>query len=87
LIVGEVFRICSMPTNGFSIGFNQFLVDDEKPTQLNRESYESYDAVQATMAEVFDPTRLISVVFGHFESDECGGMNLFLTEIRVGYSD
>lgn len=79
-IVNGVYRICSLPPGQYPIGFNQFLLDDEQPTLIHTGFYESYDAVRAAVAEVLDPKRLAYVVVGHFESDECGGMDRFLAE-------
>jgi flavorubredoxin len=75
-----IYRICSLPPGQYPIGFNQFLIDDERPTLIHTGFYESYDAVRAAVAKVIDPKRLAYVVLCHFESDECGGMGRFLAE-------
>jgi flavorubredoxin len=79
-IVKGVYRICSLPPGEYPVGFNQFLIDDEKPTLIHTGFYESYEAVRAAVAQVLNPERLAYVVLGHFESDECGGMDRFLAE-------
>ena len=79
-IVKGVYRICSLPPGQYPVGFNQFLIDDEQPTLIHTGFYESYDAVRAAVAEVLDPKRLAYVILGHFESDECGGMDRFIVE-------
>jgi glyoxylase-like metal-dependent hydrolase (beta-lactamase superfamily II) len=76
-IVDGIYRICIPPTRDVPISFNQFLIDDERPTLIHTGFYESYDAVRAAVAEVLDPKRLAYVVLGHFEADECGGMDRF----------
>jgi len=58
-----------------SVGFNQFLIDDEHPTLIHAGYHDSYEAVRTAVAEVLDPKRLAYVVLAHFESDECGGMD------------
>jgi flavorubredoxin len=78
-IVDGIFRICHPPHN-YPIGFNQFLIDDERPTLIHTGFYQSYEAVRAAVAQVLDPKRLAYVVLGHFEADECGGMDRFLAE-------
>jgi len=79
-IVEGIYRICSLPAGEVPVGFNQFLIDDERPTLIHTGYYESHDVVRAAVAEVLDPERLAYVVIGHFEADECGGMDRFLAE-------
>ncbi len=76
-IVDGIYRICQPPQN-YPIGFNQFLIDDDRPTLIHTGFYQSYDTVRVAVAQVLDPKRLAYVVIGHFESDECGGMDRFL---------
>jgi flavorubredoxin len=79
-IVGKIYRLCTTPAGKYPVGFNQFLIDDERPTLIHTGFYDSYEAVRAAVAQVLDPKRLAYVVLGHFESDECGGMDRFLAE-------
>ena len=79
-IVDGIYRLCTLPPGQYPVGFNQFLIDDERPTLIHTGFYDSYDAVRAAVAQVLDPKRLAYVVLGHFESDECGGMDRFLAE-------
>jgi len=79
-IVDGVYRLCTLRPGTVPISFNQFLIDDEKPTLIHTGYYESYDLVRAAVAKVLDPKRLAYVVIGHFESDECGGMERFVTD-------
>src|SRR5260370_11447818 len=58
--------------------FNQFLIDDERPTLVHPGRYEDYEQVRNAIAEVIDPSRLEFVILLHFEADECGGMDRFL---------
>jgi len=60
--------------------FNQFLIDDERPTLIHTGTYPMYEDVRKAIAEVLDPKRLSYVVCPHFESDECGGMGRFVAE-------
>lgn len=78
-IVTGIYRICQPPQN-YPIGFNQFLIDDERPTLIHTGFYQSYDAVRAAVAQVIDPKRLAYVIIGHFEADECGGMDRFVRD-------
>jgi flavorubredoxin len=79
-IVDGVYRLCTLRPGSVPISFNQFLIDDEKPTLIHTGYYESYDSVRAAVAKVLDPKRLAYVVIGHFEADECGGMERFISD-------
>jgi flavorubredoxin len=79
-IVPGIYRISTPPGDQFPIGFNQFLIADEKPALIHTGFYQAYDAVRSAVAEVLDPKQLSYIVLGHFESDECGGMDRFLAE-------
>lgn len=79
-IVDGIYRICSVPPGKSPVGFNQFLIDDERPTLIHTGFYEAYDTVRSAVAQVLDPKRLAYVVLAHFEADECGGMDRFLSE-------
>jgi hypothetical protein len=72
-IIDGIYRVCSLPPGQYPVGFNQFLIDDERPTLIRTGFYESYEAVRGAVAQVLDPKRLAYVVLCHFESDECGG--------------
>ncbi len=60
------------------ISFNQFLIDDERPTLVHTGHYAMYDEVRTAIAQVLDPAKLEVVVVTHFESDECGSMDRFV---------
>lgn len=80
-IAQGIYRICSQRAGqAVPLSFNQFLIDDERPTLIHTGYYQSYDAVRAAVAEIIDPKRLAYVVLGHFEADECGGMDRFVAE-------
>ena len=74
-----IYRIAGF--NGdYGITFNQFLIDDERPTLVHTGDYHDYAGVRKAIAEVLDPARLAYVVLLHFEADECGGMQRFVDE-------
>jgi flavorubredoxin len=64
------------------ISFNQFLIDDERPTLVHTGHYAMYDEVHTAVSEVLDPARLEFVVVTHFESDECGSMGRFVVDAK-----
>ena len=77
-IVGGIYRISTwVPAAG--ITFNQFLIDDERPALIHTGMHELYDVVRNAVAQVLDPGRLQFVALLHFEADECGGMDRFLS--------
>jgi flavorubredoxin len=80
-IVGGIYRISTM-TAPYGITFNQFLIDDERPALIHTGEYESYESIRRAIREVLDPARLELVTLLHWEGDENGGMDRFLTEAR-----
>jgi flavorubredoxin len=78
-IVDDIYRISTwLPEGG--ITFNQFLIDDERPTLVHTGMHQTYEAVRGAIGEVLEPARLEYVALLHFEADECGGMDRFLAE-------
>jgi flavorubredoxin len=78
-IVDGIYRICTpVELPGYTFQFNQFLIDDERPTLIHTGMYQLYEGVRDAVAEVLDPGRLEYVILLHFEADENGGMDRFL---------
>jgi flavorubredoxin len=80
-IVGGIYRIATM-TEPYGITFNQFVIDDERPTLIHTGEYGVYENVRRAVAEVLDPARLANIVLLHWEGDENGGMDRFMAEAR-----
>ena len=78
-IDGGIYRISTL-AEAFGITFNQFLIDDERPTLIHTGEYDAHANVRAAIAEVLDPARLAFVALLHWEGDENGGMDRFLEE-------
>ena len=78
-IVGGIYRI-SLWSPPAGITFNQFLIDDEAPTLVHTGRYDDYEAVGAAIGEVLDPARLANIVLLHWEGDENGGMDRFMSQ-------
>jgi flavorubredoxin len=78
-IVDGIYRISTW-TPEYAITFNQFLIDDERPTLIHTGEHWRYDAIRKAIGEVLDPARLEFVALLHFEADECGGMHRFVGE-------
>jgi flavorubredoxin len=80
-IVGGIYRIATM-TEPYGITFNQFVIDDERPTLIHTGEHGVYENVRRAVAEVLDPARLANIVLLHWEGDENGGMDRFMAEAR-----
>src|SRR5919206_347412 len=78
-VADGIYRISTW-NPGFSITFNQFLIEDELPTLIHTGMFPMYEDVRKAVAEVLDPASLSYVVCPHFEADECGGMGRFVAE-------
>src|SRR5919199_4715319 len=78
--VGDrIYRISTMNPES-PLTFNQFLIDDERPTLIHTGMFPMYEDVRRAVSEVLDPASLAYVVCPHFEADECGGMGRFVAE-------
>ena len=78
-IVDGIYRICTtVAAAGQPFEFNQFLIDDERPTIVHTGMHQLYEPVRDAVAQVLDPGKLEYVILLHFESDENGGMDRFL---------
>jgi flavorubredoxin len=75
-IEAGIFRIhtpfADLP-GGFS--FNQYLVDDDEPLLFHTGPRKLFPLVRDAIASVMPIDRLRWIGFGHFEADECGGLN------------
>jgi flavorubredoxin len=76
-IAPDVFRICQF-TPQIGLQFNYFLVRDDEPLLFTTGYRSSFPALREAVAKLIDPTKLRWVGFSHFESDECGALNLWL---------
>ena len=80
-ITGGIYRISTW-AEPFGITFNQFLIDDERPTLIHTGEYGAYDGIRKAVAQVLDPARLAYVALLHWEGDENGSMDRFIAEAR-----
>ena len=76
-IAGGIYRIATM-TDAYGITFNQFLIDDERPTLIHTGEHGSYENVRKAISEVVDPSKLAYVALLHWEGDENGSMEPLL---------
>ena len=78
-ITGGIYRIATLTSPSF-ITFNQFLIDDERPTLIHTGQHDLYQNVRRAIAEVLDPSTLAYLVLLHWEGDENGGMDRFMAD-------
>ena len=62
---------------GFS--FNQYLVVDEKPLLFHTGPHKMFPLVHEAVAILIPVEQLAYVAFSHYEADECGSLNEWLT--------
>lgn len=72
-----IYRI-SVPVPEADFSYNQFLVVDEEPLLFHTGLRAQFPLVSEAIRKVMPLERLRYVAFSHFESDECGALNLFL---------
>jgi flavorubredoxin len=77
-IAADIFRISTYVPD-FNIQFNQFLVRDDQPLLFETGMKQIFPMVRDAIASVIDPTSLQYVSFSHFEPDECGSLNEWLS--------
>lgn len=77
-IAADIFRISTYVPE-FRLQFNQFLVKDEEPLLFETGMKQIFPLVREAVSKVIDPTTLRYISFSHFEPDECGGLNEWLT--------
>jgi flavorubredoxin len=59
--------------------FNQFLVMGDDPLLFHTGLRRMFPSVHAAVSRVIPPNTLRWICFGHYEADECGAMNEWLT--------
>ena len=77
-IAANIFRISTYFPE-FNLQFNQFLVRDDEPLLFETGMKQMFPLVRDAVSKVIDPASLRYVSFSHFEPDECGSLNDWLT--------
>ena len=77
-IASDIFRISTYSPD-YNLQFNQFLVKDEEPLLFETGMKQIFPVVREAVARIIDPSTLRFVSFSHFEPDECGSLNEWLT--------
>src|SRR5262245_63053389 len=77
-IAADIYRISTYVPE-FNLQFNQFLVKDDEPLLFETGMKQLFPTVREAVAKVIDPRSLRHIYFSHFEPDECGSLNEWLT--------
>jgi flavorubredoxin len=77
-IAPDVFRL-SLFVPEADLQFNQFLVRDDEPLLFHTGMRAIFPVVREAVASLIDPASLRWIGFSHFEADECGALNEWLT--------
>lgn len=80
-IADGVYRLSTfVPEVGpTGLGFNQFLVLGDEPLLFHTGLRRMFPLVREAVSRVIDPASLRWITFGHYEADECGSMNEWLS--------
>ncbi|HVX19334.1 MAG TPA: MBL fold metallo-hydrolase [Acidimicrobiales bacterium] len=77
--VGDrIYRISTF-VEAANLPFNQYLIDADEPLLFHTGLRALFPDVRAAIDRVLPTDRLRWVSFGHFEADECGALNQWLT--------
>ncbi len=77
-VAPDLFRI-SLYAEQFDLQFNHFLVRDDEPLLFHTGLRGMFPAVREALATVIDPMALRWISWSHFEVDECGALNEWLS--------
>ncbi len=77
-VAPDLFRI-SVYAEQFDLQFNHFLVRDEEPLLFHTGMRGMFPAVRDALATIIDPAALRWISWSHFEVDECGALNEWLS--------
>lgn len=77
-IADGIYRISTFAPE-IKLQFNQFLVKDDEPLLFETGMKQLFPVVREAVAKVIDPATIRHVSFSHFEPDECGALNEWLS--------
>jgi len=77
-IAPDVFRISTFIPE-IDLQFSQFLINDDEPLLFHTGMKALFPVVRDAVAAVIDPSTVRWIGFSHFEADECGSLNEWLT--------
>jgi len=59
--------------------FNHFLLNDDEPLLFTTGYRRTFPELHGAVSQIIPPSRIRWISFSHFESDECGALNEWLT--------
>jgi flavorubredoxin len=77
-VAPDLYRI-SVYAEAFDLQFNHFLVRDEEPLLFHTGMRGMFPQVREALSKVIDPATLRWISWSHFEVDECGALNEWLS--------
>jgi len=77
-IAPDIYRL-SFFLPVYNLQFNHFLVLDDEPLLWTTGMRRMFPEIRDTLSQILDPAKLRWVSFSHFEVDECGALNEWLT--------
>jgi flavorubredoxin len=77
-IADGIYRISTFVPD-IKLQFNQFLVKDEEPLLFETGMKQLFPVVRDAVSKVIDPASIRYISFSHYEPDECGSLNEWLT--------
>ncbi|MDZ8053892.1 MAG: hypothetical protein RMX68_014730 [Aulosira sp. ZfuVER01] len=77
-IAPDIYRLSTYEPK-IDMQFIQFLVKDEEPLLFHTGLKGMFPLVRDAVAKIIDPSQMRWISFSHFEADECGALNEWLT--------
>ena len=77
-IAQDTYRISTFHPD-YGIQFNQFLINDDEPFLMHTGFKRMFPTTLEAVTSIVAPSKLRWIGFSHFESDECGALNEWLT--------
>lgn len=72
-------RFCIKISPNSEFSYNSFIIYDKEPVLIHTGRKKFFDATLSATKEVIDPARIAYIAFSHFEADECGALNEWLS--------
>ena len=77
-IAPDLYRV-SVYLPQIDLQFNHFLIRDDEPLLFHTGMRRMFPEVRDAVAQLIDPTELRWISWSHFEVDECGALNEWLS--------
>ncbi len=77
-IAPDVYRISTFVPE-FNLQFNQFLLKDDEPLLFHTGLKRIFPDVRDAVSSILEPSKIRWISFSHFEADECGTLNEWLS--------